>query len=241
MDDEPADLSDEAILDVARRLEAYADANLSPSEAATTRMRTHVMNAARQRAAITDADVTFDAGGATTDVQALDGAKAARTGWHRPVAVVLAAGLALAILTGTAFAAQPGGPLYAVRVWTEMAILPADLVTRAEAEVDRLDQRISEAQQASSASDAPATEAALLAYTTIVVEADRGSGGDPTARTTIRVAVTRHVIVLTLMVATVPGPARGAVEQALSTTSVVLDDLEGTGATSGWSDERGRT
>src|SRR5258706_350481 len=93
--------------------------------------------------------------------------------------------LILAILAGTALGARPGGPLYAARIWTEMSNLPANVVDRAQAEVSRLEQRLHEAQQASSDGDVPATEAALAAYSTIVVEAALGSRGNATATTAI--------------------------------------------------------
>ena len=63
----------------------------------------------------------------------------------------------------------------------------------------------------------------------IVVEAARGSAGDPTASAAIEVTVTRHVVVLTLMVDSVPPPARDAVKGALSSSAMVLSDLEDAG------------
>ena len=110
-----------------------------------------------------------------------------------------------------------------------MANLPADVVARAEAEIDRLEARIQEAQQASTAGDGPATRAALSAYSVIVIEAARDSGGDPTASAAIEISVTRHVVVLTLMADTVPPPARDAMQEALSSSAMVLDDLDGAG------------
>ena len=72
MADDAIDLNDPGMLELARRLEAYADARLSPSIAGTTRMRTSVMNAAHRRAALGAADGTFDAAGATTAALAAD-------------------------------------------------------------------------------------------------------------------------------------------------------------------------
>ena len=152
-----------------------------------------------------------------------------RAAWRVPVAAILAGCLTLAMLAGTAYATKPGGPLYAARLWIEMANLPAEVVARAQAEINRLDARLLEAQQASSAGDGPAATAALSAYSVIVVEAARGSGGDPTASAAIEVTVTRHVVVLTLMVDSVPPPARDAVKNALSSSAMVLSDLDGAG------------
>jgi len=41
-----------------------------------------------------------------------------------------------------AFAARPGGPIYDVRIWAEMATLPTDVLARAEAEVLRELERL---------------------------------------------------------------------------------------------------
>jgi hypothetical protein len=230
MADDVFDLNDTGMLELAKRLEAYADARLSPSIASTSRMRTSVMNAAHRRAARGTADSTFGAAGATTATIATPAAErrsaSART-WRRPVVAILAATLAVAMLAGTVSASKPGGPLYATRLWIEMANLPADVVARAQAEINRLDARIQEAQQASAAGDGPATSAALTAYSVIVVEAARGSAGDPTASAAIEATVTRHVVILTLMVDSVPSPARDAVQDALSSSTTVLTDLDG--------------
>ncbi len=219
-------------IELARRLEAYADLRLSPSASATTRMRMAVMTAAHRRSALIEADAQFDAAGATTTALAAERAKAAvaaRGSWRRPAAAIFAGTLTLAILAGTAYGARPGGPLYGARLWTEMANLPSNLVDRAEAQVARLEDRLHEAQEASTAGDVTGTEAALSAYSTIVSEAARGSGGDPTASAALEVTVTRHVVVLTLMVDSVPGPARSAAEGALSSSTMALDDLDGAG------------
>jgi len=223
------DLSDPGMLELARRLEAYADARLSPNIASTTRMRMSVMNAAHPRAARGPADDTFDAAAATTATLAADRRGAGARSWRRPVVAILATALTVGLLAGTVSASKPGGPLYATRLWIEMANLPAEVVARAQAEINRLDARIQEAQQASAAGDGPAVSAAMSAYSVIVVEAARGSAGDPTANAAIEVTVTRHVLILTLMVDSVPSPARDAVNNALSSSSKVLDDLDAAG------------
>ncbi len=230
MDDNVIDQTEPGYIELARRLEAYADLRLSPSAAATTRMRTAVMAAAHRRAALIQADATFDAAESTPTAVAAEQARAAatRTSWRRPMAAIFAGTLTLAILAGTAYGARPGGPLYAARVWTEMSNLPANIVDRAQAEATRLEQRLHEAQQASTAGDIPATEAALSAYSTIVVEAAKESHGDPTATAAIEVTVTRHVVILTLMVDSVPAGARESAVQALSSSTMALDDLDGT-------------
>jgi len=149
------------------------------------------------------------------------------------VAAVMAGIVTIGILGGAAFSTRAGGPLYEARIWTEMANLPADRPARALAQVARLDQRLQEAQGASTDGDGHATEVALIAYSTIVVDAGTGTAGDPTAVTTIKVTVTRHIVVLRLLVDSVPAPARTAVQQALSSSTMVLDDLGGTGSIAG--------
>ena len=221
------DPTDPAFFEVARRLEAFADLRLSPSVAATTRMRANVVTAARRRAALMKLDPAFGAAGSPVIGYTARPGGSAPNEWRRPFVAVLAGALTLGLLVGTAYAGKPGGLLYAARVWTETANLPADAVARTNAEVARLDERLTEAQQAATAGDGNATEAALAAYTSILVEAATAATGDPAASAAIQLSVTRHVELLTVMADTVPAPARAAVEHALSSSTMVLRDLDG--------------
>ena len=138
---------DRGAVEVIRRLEAYADARLDPSAAATTRMRAAVMAAAHRQAALIAADGAGTLALAPTEIAP---GRAPREGrwfatWRRPIAAMLAGTLTLGILAGTALATRPGGPLYQARLWTEAANLPAAGLARAGAEVDRLQARIDEA------------------------------------------------------------------------------------------------
>lgn len=229
MDDSMVDPFDMGFREVQRRLEAYGDRRLTPSLTATARMRTNVMNAANRRAAVVAAgpSVTMPSSFPTMSVGARRGP--ARPVWLRPAAAFFAGCLTLSLLGGTAFAASPGGPLYTARLWTEMAILPAEVDARATAEVSRLVARISEAQAAMTAGDGPATKAALAAYTSIVAEAARGAGGDATATAAIEASLTRDIALLTGLLDKAPGPARAALEQVLASTAAVLRDLGATG------------
>lgn len=231
MEDDVIDQTAAGYVELARRLEAYADLRLSPSSAATTRMRTAVMNAAHRRAALVRADATSDVARETTSPHAADRGKVVRSrlSWRRPAAALFAGVFALAILAGSVYGARAGGPLYGARLWVEMVNLPADVRDRAQAEVNRLDERIDEAQEASSAGDVSGTEAALAAYSSIVAEATIGIGGDATAGATLEVAVTRQVVVLTVMVDSVPPESRGAAEQALTSSTKARDDLDNAG------------
>jgi hypothetical protein len=221
------DLSDSAMFELRRRLEAYADARLSPSLDATLRMRVSVMNAAHRRAALVATSPEVEAAGATTALRTAERSRTATNAWRRAAAALVAACLTVAMLAGTVYATKPGGLLYDARIWIEMVNLPADAVARAEAEISRLDARLAEAQQASTEGDVVAAEAALSAYSTILIEAAQGSAGDPTASAEIEIALGRHVVVLTALADTVPAPARAAVQHALSSSSKVLNDLGG--------------
>jgi len=62
---------------------------------------------------------------------------------------------------------------------------------------------------------------------------------DATAAATLKASVTHHVVVVTIMVDSVPAPARAAVQGALSSCTIVLDDLGGSGATADRGQQQG--
>jgi hypothetical protein len=218
---------DRGAVEVIRRLEAYADARLDPSVAATTRMRAAVMAAAHRQAALIAADGATALALAPAEVaphRALGHSR--RVGaWRRPVAAMLAGTLTLGILAGTALAARPGGPLYQARLWTEAANLPAAGLARAHAEVARLQARIDEAESAAMAGDARGVVAAIDAYAVIVTEAATGTEGDVAAGQLVEATVSRHVIILTALLQQVPATARDAIEHALAASTNALDDI----------------
>jgi hypothetical protein len=218
--------TDHGELELARRLEAFADLRLSLSASSATRMRAAVLNAAHRRAALIEAGVTSGAAGSTRSGRSRLGSRFDWPSWRRPLAAVLAGSMTLALLAGTAVGARPGGPLYGVRLWTETANLPTDLGDRAKAESTRLQERIDEAETASSAGDTLATEAALVAYSSIIAEAAQTSGADVRAAAELKATVKRQVVVLTRLVQVVPPSARPAAERALSSSTKALDDLE---------------
>ena len=230
MYDDAIDPYDVGMRELSRRLEAFADTRLNPSLSGTSRMRTTVMNAAHRRAALIAADRTFDAvaaaAAAVPGVSPLNGPASRSRAWRRPMAALAAGALMLALVGGTASAANAGGPLYAARIWIEMANLPAGALARADAEITRLDARLQEARQAYARGDGPAAEAALTAYSVILTEAVAGSAADPAASAAIESSLTRHVVDLELMVASVPPTGQGAVRHALASSTVVLNDLD---------------
>lgn len=225
MDDEMLDRFDPGSMEVLRRLEAYADARLTPSAATTTGVRATVMAAAHRRSAML-------AVGAPVEAASLPRPRftfrfAVPTGaWRRPAAAMLAGGLVLGLLAGAAFAAQPGGWLYGARMWTEAATLPSAGLARAQAEVGRLEARLREAQAASAAGDVGGVEAAIAAYESIVAEAMAGSAGDPLATAALEAGIARHVAILTALASQVPLAAQDDIQHALAASTKVLDRLD---------------
>lgn len=224
MDDQMFDRYDPGGMEVLRRLEAYADARLTPNVAATTRVRAGVMAAARQRSPLLAA-ATMDAATMAGPVVSDRPSPVAIGTWRRAFAAALAGTITLAILAGTALAARPGGLLYPARLWTEAANLPAAALPRAQAEIERLQARVLEAQQAAAAGDGPAVQAAVVAYSSIVAEAMAGANGDPAATAALEQTIVRHVVTLTALLDRVPAPARAAIENALASSTKVLDSI----------------
>jgi len=209
-DQEPVD--DE----LARRLEAFAEARLSPELSATTRMRAQVMAAAHRQAALAQADRDRAAAEAAAAAAALVD-RTRRNPWRRSVTLLLAAGLTLAVGVGSVAASQAGGPLYPLRIWTETLTLPSEADGRARAELKRLEDRLAEAAAATAAGDTNAANAALEAYAAIVNEATEGAGGDVSAAATLDAGIRNNIDVLTVLVErqTGHGQASDAISQAL--------------------------
>ena len=233
MYDDAIDPYDVGMRELSRRLEAFADTRLTPGLSGTSRMRTNVMNAAHRRARLIAADRRFDAAtaataGVATTVPGLvaERSRLAMPGWRRPMAALAAGALMLALVGGTASAANAGGPLYAARIWIEMANLPAGALARADAEITRLDARLQEARQAYADGDGAAAEAALLAYSQILTEAVQASSADAAASAAIESSLTRHVADLERMVASVSPAGQEAVQHALASSTMVLQDLD---------------
>lgn len=214
-------------VELAERLEAYAQARLSPSLSATSRMRTHVMAAAELQAALARAEAdraTLDASELTSRPRVVWISR-----WRRPVAALLAASLTLALAVGSVAAAQPGGPLYGTRIWAETLTLPSSAADRAVAEVRRLDDRLAEAASAAAAGNANAADAALAAYNGILTEATAGTHGDGSANATLDTAVRRNIEVLTSILGrdAFPEQARDAIQRAIDQSDSAANGLQG--------------
>jgi cell division septation protein DedD len=136
---------------------------------------------------------------------------------RRVASVVLAASLGLGLMTGTAFAARPGGPLYTTRIWAETLTLPTESSARALAELERLDERLREATAASAAGDTVGAAAALSAYEAIVSQASASAilAGDSVASAVLETGVGQNVIVLQALAGRVPDQAGAAIDRAI--------------------------
>ena len=217
---------------LARRLEAYAEARLSPELSATARMRARVMAAAHHQAALARADLArADADRAAVAPTLAADAQADRTRratWRRPLTALLAAGLTLGVGVSSVAAAQAGGPLYGARIWAETLTLPANADDHAQAELRRLEDRLAEAAAATATGDLNAANAALEAYAAIVGEATNDVGNDVSAAATLETGVRSNIDVLTVLVGRVPTEqARDAIQRAIDRSDSAVDELHG--------------
>jgi hypothetical protein len=227
MDDMIDSMSGDAIL--GRRLMAFAEARLTPEPATSARLRARVLAVAHRHADLARGDagltvLSWPSGSTLAlpySAQAHESMRAARrpgTRRHRRIAgAVVAASLGVALLTGGALAARPGGPLYEARLWSETLTLPADPSARAVAELDRLEQRLREIVDASAARDTVGVTAALAAYESIVSEASAAAilADDEVASAIIATGVGRNLAVLEALIDRVPSEASTAISQAL--------------------------
>ncbi len=202
-----------------RRLEAYAEARLSPDPIAAARMRARVLAGAHRQAAQASGDASLALVPADGSVPLLRPAarRGARTPWRRGAAVLLAASLGLALVAGTTLAARPGGPLYGTRIWMETLTLPSDPSARAIAEIERMDHRLQEAIAANQAGDAAAATAALAAYESIVDGASARAllDGDSVASAALDAGVAHNIVVLQALAARLPDQATDAIDRAI--------------------------
>jgi hypothetical protein len=202
MDERPADDKQE----LAKRLEAYADARLRPDPVAMMRVRSAVVAEARRQAGPIP----------------LRRRPAFRLGL-----TLLAAAALLVAISGSAFAAgQPGGPLYGARLWVESANLPADPSARAEAQIARLDARLQELRTALRGQDEGGAAAALDAYRSILDEALASVPTAGTLEQRLEAAISKHLAVLEALLATAPPQALAGLRNAIARSDNGLQQLE---------------
>ena len=151
-------------------------------------------------------------------------------GRHRRAAVaLLAAALALGALAGAAVASEPGGPLYGLRLWVETVTLPGDARARAEAEIARLEARLSEANQAAEHGNGAAVRAALEAYRETVASALQAAGDDLDRADRLEIVLERHQVVLDTLAERLPEPAADAVQQVIERNEATIEKIKSRG------------
>jgi hypothetical protein len=208
-----------------QRLDAYADARLTPDLVSTSRMRARVLAVAHRQADLARADAaaltvvprTALPGAIPTDGRSTRTRRSARSRMRRPMTALLAAAFVLAAAAGTALAARPGGALYEQRIWIETLTLPNDPSARAIAELARLDARLREAEDAARAGDSAGAAAALAAYARIVEAASESAIAtqDVVAIAILEAGVGRNVEVLQALALRVPDGAADAISRAV--------------------------
>jgi hypothetical protein len=208
--DEPMHATPTADMELEQRLDAYARARLSLAPDAAARIRARVMQ---------DAHLTLGSAANSRGLTAVGARSVSHVdGWNRARlrrggALLLAAGLAVGVLGGTAAAAQPGGALYSPRLWVEEVTLPTDPSQRAAAELARLESRIAEIEAAAKIGDQGGVAAAVTAYGQIADEALNQAGTDASLLDLLRLALDRHLAVLQAVAATAPAEAQAAIER----------------------------
>lgn len=219
------DMTDPRHDELERILADYADARLSPDPRATAATRARVLR---------EAEFAFAAAREAAAERA-SRASERRLRWRRfwvrysLVAAVLTLSVAFA---GVTLASEAGDPLYGVRVWWETATLPAGGDARAMAEIDRLDARVVELTAAVKAGNGSGAAAAAEAYQAIVEEAVLGAADDGHRRMQLEDALTRHMVILTGLLGTVPDSARGAIQHAIGQSDKAIEKIGGSPAKS---------
>jgi hypothetical protein len=205
--------------EIARRLAAYAEEQLSPDPATVARLRARVMAAASAQLA---------PAGRTAGADVIP-FRRRMADPRRVVGALLAASLAVVLVTGAAFAAEAGGPLYGVRLWVETVSLPTDAAAREEADLVRLDARVREAARGAAEGNGSAVAAALAAYREILEDAVIATGDVASRADRLQAAMDRHLDVLEGLLDKVPAQARDSIERAIAKQSEASDRAGGSG------------
>jgi hypothetical protein len=214
-----------------RRLEAYAEARLTPDLATSSRIRARVLAVAHRQADLARADAALTIVTAATERAPMP-ARRPRARWRRPLIALLAASLAVGAAAGSALAARPGGSLYETRLWLETLALPGDPSARALAELDRLQHRLTEAAEAVRSGDTIGAAAALAAYGTIMEQASSAAilAQDEVAAAVLETGAGHNVEVLQALILAVSDQAvdaiQDAVERAIDRTDRAVERIE---------------
>jgi hypothetical protein len=199
---------------LARRLAAYGVA-LTPTAESAARTRARVM---------AHAAVTLGAPSRRADAAVLV-VDRRRTVRRRVAFALVAAGIGVGAISGAVAAADAGGPLYDARLWAEALTLPAAADARLDADLTRLDRRLSEARSAARSGNENGARAALDAYVDVMDDAVAAAGTDSTRDARIASAVGAHRAVLAALAGRLPGPASDAVDRALARSDAALTKL----------------
>jgi hypothetical protein len=196
--------------ELARRLEAYASARLSPDRAAAARIRVAVIEEARMRALETSIRTT---------------PHRHRAGPRRFAALLLAAGLTLAAAVAVSAGSAPGGPFYGARIWLEAATLPANADDRALERVRQIEERLLDAERAAASGDPHALAAAIQAYRDAVDEAMAEVGDDAERLARLEEALGHHVAVLEALSARLPDAADDGIDRAIEASQKAVEKI----------------
>jgi hypothetical protein len=211
--------------ELTRRLDAFAQLRLSPTPEAAARMRARVVGAARATAASATVPTL------PRPSQRVPRVRSVRLVRPRLAPALLAAAVGVLIAATAALAANPGGPLYGVRIWAESVSLPSDPDARATAEIARLDARIAEVSRAAGSGDERAIAAALEAYReiledTVATPPKAGAGSNDALADTLN----RHHAVLLDLLDRVTPQARGGISNAIEQSERALAKPHGNGS-----------
>jgi hypothetical protein len=201
-------------IEMYRRLDAFAQVRLAPDAAAMARIRSALMGQALAMADARAASMTFPMQQPSIVVER-PSLSALRMPVTRGSAAFLAACLTLGIVAGSVTASAAGGPLYGPRLWLEEANLPRTAWARAEAQLERLDDRLGEIGVATANGNAGAAEAALNAYAEIVADLQAEALAEPAIGASILDDLARRQVVLIALLDTVPPQALDALQHAL--------------------------
>jgi hypothetical protein len=192
-------------------LRAYAEARLTPRRAVLARLRTAAVAEVTRQSAAT--------------VVPIERARNRDRFWRRVMAAGLAATLTVASAAAV-LAAQPGSALYPARIWAEGLTLPAAGDARDAAHQHRLEQRLAEAQAASTHGDANAVAAALAAYRAEVEAALADLGDNPDRLAQLQAELGRHVAALQALAAQAPSQASSGIDNALDASQQAVERLK---------------
>lgn len=211
--------------ELARRLEAYARARLSPDAATSARVRARVMRAAHR-----SVEPVAPAAAPVSPPAAI--VVPMRPRGPRYAIALVAALLTLGLFAGAAVGAKPGGPLYEARLAVEAAFLPSDPNARAEADLARLQARLDEARAAAEGGDAGAVLAALDAYQELVEETSSATGLSDEHEAALEDALGHHLDVLTDLLADAPDAALPGLERAIERSDRAVERINERGPAS---------